>query len=135
MSNRSTATGYLFVPGALLALPTIVALPGGVHAGLAVVDTLCRGLVNRDCPLVITLLGALLYGVLLGFVAPVIVLGTLGYTLLRLGDGRLVRWFETAPRVARVSVWVLVLAVGLPGSLMISIMAYGLPIMVLTSLK
>jgi len=45
-----------------------------------VVDALCRGLVNRDCMLVITLLGALIYGVLLGFVAPVIVLGTLSVT-------------------------------------------------------
>jgi len=122
---------YAFVPGAMLGLPSILALPGAVYAGFAFMNGLCRDLIVRDCPWPILAFGGLLYGIALGFVLPVLVLGTVSRVLLRVGDGRLIRWFETASRGARVFAWLIVLGVGLPGSLVVSVLAYSLPVIVL----
>jgi hypothetical protein len=118
-----------FALGAMLGLPSVLMLPGAVHAGIAFTHALCRDLILRDCPLLILTLGGGLYGITLGVVLPVLVLGTLSYVLSRLGDGQLTRWCETASRPARVFLWVMVLGVGLPGSIVISLLAYGLPLL------
>src|SRR5882724_5492933 len=43
MSAPPIAKSYAWVPGAMLALPSILTLPGAVHAGIAFVNSLCSG--------------------------------------------------------------------------------------------
>jgi len=133
MNDSRISSSQPFALGAMLGLPSVLMLPGAVHAGIAFTNALCRHLTVRDCPLLILTLGGGLYGITRGIVLPVFVLGTLSYVLSRLGNGQLTRWFEKASRPRRVFLWVIVLGVGLPGSIVISLLAYGLPILLVGS--
>jgi hypothetical protein len=133
MNDGRISSSQPFVLGAMPGLPSVLMLPGAVHAGIAFTNALCRDLIVRDCPLLILTLGGGLYGITLGVVLPVLVLGTLSYVLSRLGDGQRARRVEAASRPARVFFWVIVLGIGLPGSIVISLLAYGLPILLLGS--
>jgi len=134
MSNGTIENTRPFLRGAFLGLPSVLMLPGAVHAGIGFTNAMCRGLIGGDCPTLILALGGGLYGITLGVAFPVLVLGTLGYMLSGLGDGQLRRRFERAPKSARVLLWVIMLGVGLPGSLVISLLGYGLPIVLLSGL-
>ena len=133
MNDGRTLRSQPFALGAMLGLPSVLMLPGAVHAGIAFTNALCRDLIVRDYPSLILALGGGLYGITLGVVLPVLALGTLSYVLSRAGDGQLTRWLETASRPAQVFLWVIVLGVGLPGSIVISLLAYGLPILLVDS--
>ena len=102
MSAPPIAKSYAWVPGAMLALPTILTLPGAVHAGIAFINFLCSGPPVHDCAWPIVALGGALYGVTLGFALPVLVLASLSWAVLTVGNGRIARWFQTAPRGALV---------------------------------
>src|SRR4029453_12135966 len=131
MNNGPISNIRPFALGAMLGLPSILTLPGAVYAGIAFTNALCRDLTVRDCHVLILTLGGGLYGITLGVVVPLLVLGTFSHVLLRLGGVRLRRWFETAPKGVRLFLWVIVFGVGLPGSIVISMLAYGLPILLL----
>ena len=131
MNNGPISNSQPFALGAMLGLPSILTLPGAIYAGIAFANALCRDLTGSDCPVLILTLGGGLYGITLGVVVPLLVLGTLSHVLSRLGGGRLRRWFETASGGARVFLWLIVFGVGLPGSIAISMLAYGLPILLL----
>ena len=93
----------------MLALPTILTLPGAVHTGIAFVNSLCSGPPVHDCAWPIVALGGALYGVALGFAPPVLVLASLSWAVLTVGNGRIARWFQTAPRGALIFAWVVIL--------------------------
>ena len=131
MSNGPIENSRPFLLGAFLGLPSVLTLPGAVYAGLAFMNGLCRDLIVRDCPWAIVILGGALYRITLGAVLPILMFGTLTHFLVRWGDGRLTRWLGTAPRGARVFSWIIVLAIALPGAIVTSVLAYGLPILLL----
>src|SRR5207244_1366578 len=127
MSAPPIAKSYAWVPGAMLALPTILTLPGAVHAGIAFVNSLCSGPPVHACAWTIVALGGALYGVALGFALPVLVIASLSWAVLTVGNGRIARWFQTAPRGALVFAWLVILGIALPGSIVISMLGYLLP--------
>ena len=63
----------------------------------------------------------------MGFASPVLVLASLSWAVLTVGNGRIARWFQTAPRGALVFAWLVILGIALPGSIVISMLGYLLP--------
>src|SRR5437879_9277879 len=111
MSAPPIAKSYAWVPGAMLALPTILTLPGAVHAGIAFVNSLCSGPPVHACAWTIVALGGALYGVALGFALPVLVLASLSWVVLTVGNGRIAGWLHEEPRGELVFAWRVILGI------------------------
>src|SRR4051794_4082474 len=116
-----------FMWGASLAVPSIFALPAAVYAGLAFVNVASQLLVGRESPWPVTILGALVYGLCLSVLLPLLVLGTAAHVVWKTGKNHLEPWWSGGSWGAKAALWIGSMMITLPFSLFLAMLAYGGP--------